>query len=75
MHQFFATVKKRRKHMAETRSAKRAKVVADVREEYQKINDAAAALLKGEISGEEFNLINTEALNNVDKHISEYTHK
>ena len=61
--------------MAEARSAKRAKVVADVREEYQKINDAAAALLKGESSGEEFNLINTEALNNVDKHISEYTHK
>lgn len=61
--------------MVEARNAKRAKVVADVGEEYQKITDAAAALFKGKISGEEFNQINNEALNNVDKHISEYTHK
>lgn len=39
------------------------------------IINASNALKKGEISGDDFNQINDEALSNVDNIISEYKHK
>jgi hypothetical protein len=43
--------------------------------EYERIINASNALKKGEISGDNFNQINDEALSNVDDIISEYKHK
>ena len=43
--------------------------------EYERIINASNVLKKGEISGDDFNQINDEALSNVDNIISEYKHK
>lgn len=48
------------------------KMSAECRTELQQIIDAGKAVLKGEMSGEEFNRINNQALDNVDKIISKY---
>lgn len=45
------------------------------KKEYERIINASNALKKGEISGNDFNQINDEALSNVDNIISEYKHK
>ena len=58
-----------------TQKSRCKKLLADSGKEYQKITDAFDALLKGKISGEEFNRINDKALNNVDNLINEYAHK
>lgn len=51
------------------------KLLADSGKEYRKIANAAAALKNGKISGDNFNQLNSRALNNVDKLINEYAHK
>lgn len=51
------------------------KMLKDSEKEYERIINASNALKKGEISGDDFNQINDEALSNVDNIISEYKHK
>lgn len=51
------------------------KMLKDSEKEYERIINASNALKKGEISGDDFNQINDEALSNVDNIISEYNHK
>lgn len=51
------------------------KLLEDSGKEYKKITDAASALLRGEISGEEFNGISDEALENVDRLLLKYNAK
>ena len=51
------------------------KMLKDSEKEYERIINASNALKKGEISGDDFNQINDEALSNVDNIISEYTRK
>ena len=51
------------------------KMLKDSEKEYERIINASNALKKGEISGNDFNQINDEALSNVDDIISEYKHK
>lgn len=48
------------------------KMLKDSEKEYERIINASNALKKGEISGNDFNQINDEALSNVDNIISEY---
>lgn len=51
------------------------KMLKDSEKEYERIINASNALKKGEISGDDFNQINDEALSNVDNIISEYKRK
>lgn len=51
------------------------KMLKDSEKEYERIINASNALKKGEISGDDFNQINDEALSNVDNIISKYKHK
>lgn len=51
------------------------KLLEDSNKEYKKITDAASALLRGEISGEEFNRVSTEMLGKVDLLLLEYNAK
>lgn len=51
------------------------KLLEDSGKEHKKIADAASALLRGEISGEEFGRISAEALGKVDRLLLEYNAK
>lgn len=51
------------------------KLLEDSGKEYKKITDAASALLRGEIGGEEFNGISDEALRKVDRMLLKYNAK
>lgn len=51
------------------------KLLRDSGKEHKKIADAAAALLRGEITGEEFQKIGNAAFNKVDRMLFEYNSK